>query len=40
MKKQKKNLLIIIPIVAFVLAFIGVFFYFNSVDKKTNFSLK
>lgn len=37
---KKKQLFIIIPIVAFLLAFVGVFLYFNSENKKTNFTLK
>lgn len=36
---KKKQLFIILPVVAFLIAFIGVFFYFNSINKKTNFTL-
>lgn len=36
---KKKQLFIIIPIIAFVVAFIGVFFYFNFQNRKTNFTL-
>lgn len=36
---KKKTVFIVIPVIAFIIAFVGVFFYFNSVDKKTNFTL-
>lgn len=36
---KKKRLFIIIPIIAFVVAFVGVFLYFNSESRKTSFNL-
>ncbi len=36
---KKKQLFIVIPIIAFLIAFVGVFFYFNSENRKTNFTL-
>ncbi len=37
---KKKQLFIVIPIIAFLIAFVGVFLYFNSENRKTNFTLK
>ncbi len=36
---KKKQFFLLIPIIAFLIAFVGVFLYFNSENKKTNFTL-
>ena len=37
---KKKYIFIVLPILVFLVAFLGVFLYFNNQNKKTNFTLK